>query len=114
MYEKLIDALDSVTWYNGLAEAVLEWKKDGYLTQYEDYSLSWDWDKFISYDIETRSQLQVIWMICVCLFGEYGTSPRFGWIDLKNKEAFHKFIDDITQVYRDDLETNGEPDENDD
>ena len=97
--EKLLDALDSVTWYNGLAEIIVEWKKNDYFKNF-DYAFSWDWNKFEGYDKETQSQLEVIWIICVELFGECGTSPRSGWILKENREKFNKFIDDITATYR--------------
>ena len=97
--EKLINALDSITWYNGLAEIIVEWKDEHYFDA-RTYGLNWNWDTFESYDQETRSQLQVIWMICVELFGNYGTSPRSGWIEPENKDDFYKFIDDITETYR--------------
>ena len=32
-------------------------------------------------DSDDYAQLQIIWMMCVLLYGDYGTSPRFGWID---------------------------------
>lgn len=95
----LIDAIDSVTWYNGLAEIIVKWKNEDYFVRFGDSSFSWNWNTFNSYDIETRSQLQVIWIICVELFGECGTSPRSGWILMKNKEEFYKFIDRITETY---------------
>lgn len=98
--EDLIDALDSVTWYNGLAEPILLWKTEGYLKD-DGFLLSWDWDKFNSFSKEDRAQIQVIWMICVELFGDCGTSPRTGWIEKKNREEFFRFIDDITATYRD-------------
>ena len=97
--EKLINALDSITWYNGLAEIIVKWKDEHYFDE-RAYGLSWNWNTFESYDLETQSQLQVIWMICVELFGEYGTRPRSGWIELENKDDFYKFIDDITETYR--------------
>ena len=97
--EKLIDALDSVTWYNGLAEIIVEWKNEYYFNTSAN-CLSWNWNTFESYDLETRYQIQAIWMICVELFGDYGTSPRSGWIELENKDNFYKFIDDITETYR--------------
>lgn len=100
MNDKLIDAIDSVTWYNGLASIIVNWKKDDYFDKSDNYSMSWNWDTFDSYDAETRIQLEVIWIICVNLFGEYGTSPRSGWIHMENKEQFYKFIDDITETYR--------------
>ena len=44
------------------------------------------------------------WMICVNLFEEYGTSPQSGWIEEKHKEDFYRFVDDITETYRDYVE----------
>lgn len=97
--ERLINALDSITLYNGLAEIIVKWKDEHYFDEIA-YGLSWNWNTFESYNPETRSQLQIIWMICVELFGEYGTSPRSGWIEPENKDDFYKFIDDITETYR--------------
>lgn len=98
--EALISALDSVTWYNGLAEIIVKWKDEGYLVN-NGYSLGLNWNTFNSYDKDTQCQLEVIWMICVELFGDYGTSPRSGWIELENKDSFYQFIVDITETYRD-------------
>ena len=86
--ENIIDALDSVTWYNGLAEEILEWK-----------NLPKDDGAIACPDIQDP-QLQVIWMICCVLFGDYGTSPRTGWIYTENVGEFHKFIDAITFTER--------------
>jgi len=99
--ESLIDALDSVTWYNGLDEIIVKWKDPSYFENDRYGNLSWNLETFDNYDMETRAQLQVIWMICVVLFGEYGTSPRSGWIEPENKEDFYRFVDDITETYRD-------------
>lgn len=96
--EDLIDALDSVTWYNGLAEEIIHWKDDGYFEEGESGSLIWYWDKFNDFSLEKRDQIEVIWMICVNLFGDYGTSPRSGWIE--NREAFYEFVDAITKTYQ--------------
>lgn len=94
----VVRALSSVTWYNGLAEEIIKWKEPGYFD--EEYGrLSWNWDYFRSeFDMSMREQIEVIWMICVCLFGDYGTSPRSGWIE--NKEEFYRFVDAITATYR--------------
>ena len=110
--EDYTHALDSVTWYNGLAATVLKWKD---LKSDNDYSIACpdnyclDPPKMVNgiytyppseYYMD-KAQLQVLWMMAVEMFGDCGTSPRFGWIELKNIDAFHKWIDDITQVYRD-------------
>ena len=34
MEDKLIDAIDSVTWYNGLAPIIVNWKKDDYFVDF--------------------------------------------------------------------------------
>lgn len=96
------NALDSVTWYNGLAETILKWKdikpKDTIITCLDDYGYG-------EIEMTTESwkdigQLQAIWMICVVLFGDYGSSPRYGFIYEKNIKEFHDFIDAITETQR--------------
>ena len=107
--EMIIDALDSVTWYNGLAEVVLSWKdlkpKHGSGPCPDNYG-----DKVSGLlsvgEIKYLAQLQVIWMICVVLFGDYGISPRYGWIEEKNLKEFHAFIDLITETQRADDDEN--------
>lgn len=93
-YYNFIDALDSIVWYNDLGEIVLSWKykkpdMTGYITP--DYR-----DK--GYDIETVTSLEFIWMIAVLMYGDYGTSPRSGWI--KDCPDFQSFIYSITRTYR--------------
>ena len=91
--DDIIYAIDAVTWYNGLDEIIREWKMPGYFDDIRG-KLAWNWKRFHKYDQETQHQLEVIWIICVCLFGEYGTSPRSGWIE--DKEGFYAFLDQIT------------------
>lgn len=91
--EKLLDALDRVTWYNGLAEVVLSWKELPVTMNFLGHSQMEKPDY-----ICTNPQLEVIWMIAVSLFGDYGTSPRSGWIT--DVEGFFAFIDRITTTYR--------------
>ena len=96
--EKYEDAIDSVTWYNGLAEIVRSWKttcneNSGFLTPPDRYGADNSHDE---------AQLQVIWMMCVVLFGDYGTSPRYGWIS--DIDGFKKFIDRITDTFVEDEE----------
>ena len=91
--EAIMDALDSVTFYNGLAEDIHKWKElpieDGLIKCPLGVPQT-----------DEENQLQVIWMILVCIFGNYGTSPRFGWIEGDFKEQFDAFIDDITFTRR--------------
>ena len=92
--EELLDALDSVTWYNGIGEDIREWK---------DLPIDDEGSIICPYELFAHdTSKEVIWMICVCLFGEYGTSPRSGWIE--NVEGFKAFIDEITKTEREDRE----------
>lgn len=81
-----VDILDSITWYNGLAEDIISWK-DLPLTEY----------KYILCPHPMDPQLEIFWMMCVLQFGDYGTSPRSGWIE--DIDGFKKFIDDITRTF---------------
>lgn len=96
--DKFIDALDGVVWYNGLGEHVLKWKT------YDQNSTEfiYPYRMYIHKEIDRSDydQLLVIWMICVLLFGDYGTSPRTGWIN--DWDGFYEFIDKITATYRED------------
>ncbi len=91
----VIEALDSVTWYNGLAETVFGWRSfmpDGHsISCPNNYGLKepCDW---------AQQQLQVIWMIAVEMFGSCGTSPRYGWIE--DVDGFRQFCLDITALWR--------------
>lgn len=92
--DKFLSVLDSIVWYNGLGEIVLQWKdKEPNITGYisPDYR-----DK--GYDVETVANLEFIWMIAVLLYGDYGTSPRSGWI--KDCQGFKTFIHAITKTHR--------------
>lgn len=95
--EPLIDAIDSIVWYNGLYEDVIAWK-NAPLTQHGQLSPPY-FEQDISYT-DRYGQLQAIWMISVCLFGDYGTSPRTGWIEPDNIQNFYEFIDSITVTAR--------------
>jgi hypothetical protein len=90
--DNIIDALDSVTWYNGLAPYVRKWKK----TIKKPFATPPDCYGADAFDGTTQAQLQVIWMMAVIMFGDYGTSPRTGWIE--DIEGFQKFVDLITQT----------------
>lgn len=88
----IIDALDSVTFYNGLAEEVESWKD----LEPSDYNSISAPDNIVIPKAPDDYQLQVIWIILVELFGDCGTSPRSGWIYTANREEINKFIDRIT------------------
>lgn len=90
----IIDALDSVTSYNGLAEEVESWKH----LEPNDYGSITAPDNVVIPKTAEDYQLQVIWMILVELWGDCGTSPRSGWLYTANKEHIDTFIDGITET----------------
>ena len=75
--------------YNGLTELVRQW-----LTIEPNARIIYCpyWDQ-VDHNTSAYHQLQVLWMICVAKFGEYGTSPRFGWIT--DVDGFREFIEKI-------------------
>jgi len=92
MLDKILEGLDSVTFYNGLAEDVASWKE----LDPNDYNSISAPDNIVIPKTPDDYQLQVIWIILVELFGDCGTSPRSGWLYTANREKINKFIDRIT------------------
>ena len=88
----MIKSLLWVLWYNGYKEeirALYEYIKnnDGIIIQYPDRLLSDDCNK----------PDRILWSVLVMEYGDYGTSPRYGWIENKQKavEEFERFFSDF-------------------
>lgn len=94
--EKLIYALNAVVWYNGIGEYILRWK-DLEVTEY-NFICCPLYEMRPKFSDRDYSEFEMIWMISVLLFGNYGTSPRSGWIE--DISGFRNFIDKITEIYR--------------
>lgn len=90
----ILYALDSAAHYNGLSRYIQEWKN---IPENPHGSYSSIYSEQAEGNSTIYDQLQIFWMIAVCLFGDYGTSPRFGWIEKENLGAFHEWIDEITK-----------------
>lgn len=92
MEENLIDVLDSIVMYNGLYKPLLEIKKMILENQEFKYNhlLRPEGEDF------KDNQFEIFWMILVLQFGDYGTSPRSGWLETDNKDEIISFIDSIT------------------
>ena len=88
----------TMIWYNGYGEIIQEWRKlnaintDGIIRPMDNYGLD-------SNSSSEYSALQFIWGTAVYKFGDYGTSPRFGWIDNDNWDKFVLWIDGICYDY---------------
>lgn len=95
--EKLLSALESITWYNGLYEPLLEIKKRLLdKTDNNNFLRPNDIDYF------NDLQFEIFWMMLVVLYGDYGTSPRSGWLEMANKNSIIAFIDEITKTGQED------------
>lgn len=92
----------TMVWYNGYGEIIQEWRKlnainpNGDISPMDNYGLD-------SNTSSEYSALQFIWGTAVYKFGDYGTSPRFGWIERKNWDKFVLWIDGICYNYINDV-----------
>lgn len=82
--------------YNGYSEVIRSWKT--LETRYgnriscpENYNAS----SSVKRGDSDWGILQFIWGTAVYKFGDYGTSPRFGWIDIREHPEFYEWIDAI-------------------
>lgn len=93
----LLDTLNSVIWYNGLYSFLFEIKydieNDIGIDEVGQFTLNEYEDRHENID----EQEEIFWMILVLLFGDYGTSPRRGWLYIQNKDGILKFLNAILQ-----------------
>ena len=87
-YYELLDALDSVVWYNGLYDQLKHWQELLMMAKADRTHLLRP-----IFPEDLREQLEIFWMLLVCLYGDYGTSPRSGWIE--ELDHAHDFIDEM-------------------
>lgn len=98
MNKNIIDVLDSIVWYNGIGDILLKLKEDITNSEGETYSkLKYKYDEF------SNNQFEIFWMMLVLMYGDYGTSPRSGWLNMENKNEIISFIDQITKTTKEDF-----------
>lgn len=82
-YDTILEAMRSVLWYNTLTPAFIDVKQalERELSK-KVYSI-WDCDNVGRPDTENckNEQFEVFWILIVQMFGNYGVSPRHGWVD---------------------------------
>ena len=87
------DPMIGIVWYNGLEDTVIKWKdyKEGDSAPYYEYkSIIKDGD---------YCQLEMVWMYLVLCFGNYGTSPRSGWIE--DFDGYKKWFEELENLMED-------------
>lgn len=92
------EALDALVWYNGYTDIIRYWNKLAEQTPkqgYVPYKIAFNnlQEKFRASMLDI-SQVQVLWVVAVWKFGNYGTSPNSGWIE--NLNDFREWCDAIT------------------
>lgn len=77
--------------YNGYDEIVREWANielaTGENMLFRSDSNCNEWE---------AAQIEIIWMMLVIMFGDWGTSPRYGWIEKIHE--FRNFVQQITEA----------------
>ena len=90
--KQIIEALNDIVFYNGLDDAIQEWKN----LLPENGCINTDYYRKYASEPALCAQLQVFWMLCVLLFGEMDNYGKNAWICEENIEEFHSFLDQIT------------------
>lgn len=90
------DSINTVAWYNGLSEYVHNWRIELEKCIENDinnqYSYCWYRDR----DKEPNPQLEVLWIIACNQYGNWGTSPRTGWIESDHYNTFREWCDAVS------------------
>ena len=97
-YKELIDAIACIVCYNGY-EDVLKDVSD-YIKYYkQDEFRCISYPKKILKGYKVDEFTNIVWALMVIMFGDYGTSPRFGWIGIENKDKALSFLNSINRTY---------------
>lgn len=104
----IVDSIDSWIWYNCLGEGVSELIAVLELYPDKDYSYQDDYDPYFTaldnWRVRWWDQLEPLFMIIVCLFGNYGTSPRSGWIERANMKKCIRFLELCKSTYQEEID----------
>lgn len=87
------DPMIGIVWYNGLDDIVIKWKDYKKEDDVPYYAYEPNPDDLIS---SVYRQLEMVWMYLVLCFGNYGTSPRSGWIE--DFEGYKKWFEELEEL----------------
>ena len=94
MKDDRFDMFFSIVWYNGYSECI-----EGWIARMESGSNECPLDVMPN-DRDGAfefGQLQALWMILVNWFGDYGGSPRHGWIEESNLAECTMFLKKVVE-----------------
>lgn len=87
-----LESLLDVGYYNGLKEEIKEISSyirensmitDSAIIRFPSFLTDYDFNHY----------LRVLWSVLVMEYGDYGTSPRFGWLYIENVKTLSDEID---------------------
>lgn len=86
---EMLDVLGDITFYNGHSEEIKQLidyiENNNEIIAFPDFLKKNNCDYFIN----------ILWQIMVLIWGDYGTSPRNGWLDVENKKKILEFLGQI-------------------
>lgn len=92
--KEIVSALASSLWYNYETKDIIliletmlaRLRRIGY-------------NKEVLQDVELNGVVDLFYGMLVCLYGDYGTSPRFGWINDEEKDNIEtSLIEEINEL----------------
>lgn len=89
MFEIDSEAFVFALWYNGYEDEFQQWLD---LKPNNDKRITCPYFDDKDYD---GSLIQTMWMYCVIKYGDYGTSPRYGWIE--EIDNFKNFVKQLIE-----------------
>lgn len=97
VYGDFISDIAFVSWYNGYDDIIKDILKDAneYVLNDRDSYMYDYFDKIQDHHSEEYIVTQILWMMFVQHFGNYGTSPRFGWIENEKFDNFKRVLNEI-------------------
>ena len=87
-----VGALDTLVFVYDLADDILAWKRPARVVDGQPILLLSDGQ------LNGKPMLEMIWAICVELFGDWVNSPATGWIEAIDE--FYEFLNEITATAR--------------
>jgi hypothetical protein len=90
------ESLNDIVWYNGLYEFLQPLREK--IINCNEWTYSPIFEPWYEDFLKESDQVQFLWMLLVLQYGDYGTSPRTGWVEMKNKEHIIKFIEDLSTL----------------
>lgn len=97
-----IQSFLSLAFYNGYEEDITDIKKSLYKAfnfdvddKYKNVSRPEHWKREIGHKVDDFGG--IFWSWLVLQYGDYGTSPRFGWIYAENARRLYTIISELLE-----------------